>query len=176
MPPETEVEKMARDRMGLYAKMQAALVPVKNYRTFLKEQGITEEEAAVIVDNLVTKGFHQEEMRLTKKVSVTLRTRRHEDGLRLTAAMRIQQPIYNDAIDELTTRYNMAASLVKYGNDVFEHADRDADESKQEELFDQRLKYVEKLAGPVFTIISTKLSRFDWKVMAVMQDGVAENF
>ncbi len=176
IPPPSETEEEAQQRATAYDKMQAALEPIGDYKEFLKKQGIEESKASEIVDNLLTTGFHQETYHLSKSVSIDLRTRRQEDLLRLQAAMKAQRPVYDDAIDELLTRYNMAASLVRYHETIFEFPPDGADRSVTEKLFDERLKYVENLPAPVFSAISSKLARFDWTVMAVMQEGVAENF
>lgn len=175
-PPPTESEEEAQHRVTAYDKMQAALEPIGDYKGFLKKQGIEEAKASEIVDNLLTTSFHQETYNLSKAVSIDLRTRKQEDLLRLQAAMQAQRPVYDDAIDELLTRYNMAASLVRYHKTTFEFPSEGADRSSAEKLFDERLQYVENLPAPVFSAISSKLARFDWVIMAVMQEGVAENF
>jgi len=175
-PPPTEAEQEAEQRLTGFDKMQAALTPIKDYKEFLKKQGITEDKATVIVDDLLTKGAYQETFHLSKSISLDLRTRSQSDLIRLQTAMKVQRPIYDDAIDELVTRYNMAASLVRYHKTSFAFPESSADTKKVEELFEQRLLYVENLPAPVFSAISSKLAKFDWVVMAVMQEGVAENF
>jgi hypothetical protein len=175
-PPPTESEEEAQERLTGFDKMQAALTPITDYKKFLKQQGITEDKATVIVDDLLVKSAYQETFHLSKSISIDLRTRQQDDLLRLQAAMKAQRPVYDDAIDELVTRYNMAASLVRYHETTFEFPMPGADSKVREGLFDKRLEYVENLPAPVFSAISTKLAKFDWVVMAVMQEGVAENF
>jgi len=175
-PPPTESEEEAQRRLSAYSKMQSALEPIKDYKKFLEQQGIKETVAAVIVDDLLTKGAYQDTFHLSKAVSIDLRTRDQGDLMRLQTAMKIQRPVYDDAIDELLTRYNMAASLVRYHETTFEFPPAGADTKMVEDLFEKRLEYVENLPAPVFSAISSKLARFDWTVMAVMQEGVAENF
>jgi hypothetical protein len=175
-PPPSESEEEAQRRLSTYAKMQSALEPIKDYKKFLEQQGIKETTAAAIVDDLLTKGAYQDTFNLSKSVSIDLRTREQSDLIRLQTAMKIQRPVYDDAIDELLTRFNMAASLVRYHETTFEFPPEDADTKTVEDLFEKRLRYVENLPAPVFSAISAKLARFDWTVMAVMQEGVAENF
>jgi hypothetical protein len=152
MPPKTGVEAEAEDRLSLYQQMQDALLPVEDYKKYLKEQKIEETKAAEIVDNLMTNGFHEEEYDLSRSKSITFRTREQRDTLRLQAQMQIQRPLFQDAVDEMVTRYNMA------------------------KMFDDRLLFVERLPAPVWAKMSIKLAQFDRLVAAVMREGVAENF
>lgn len=174
--PVTDAEKDAQDRVSLFQEMQDALLPVTDYKKYLQEQKIEESEAAEIVDNLMMKGFHEERFPLSKRLTVTLRTRTQQDVIRLQTAMQVQRPIFQDTMNELIIRYNMAASLTSFGETVFEFPPEKASVAEQDKLFDVRLAFVEKMASAVFTKLSIKLAKFDQKIAAVMREGVAENF
>jgi hypothetical protein len=174
--PASEVEQQAAERAQLYEEMVEGLTPIEDYQAFLKEQKISEEKAQDIVDNLFTKGFHSEKVTLTKRVSATLRTREHADTLRLQMALEVQRPIYNHVMQELTARYNLAASLERFGDTTFEHPEPGADKEKIEKLFDERLQFVERMADPAFYKLTDALVKLDRTVAAVMREGVAENF
>jgi len=176
LPPPTDREKEAENRISLYKEMQDHLKPITDYKAYLKELEIDEDEAAQIVDDLLMKGYYEERFNLSKKVAVTLRTREQRDTIRLQVALQVQRPLYNETMDEIITRYNMAASLVSFGRETFAFP-KTADLDKvASDLFDKRLEHVERLAAPVFSRLSILLAKFDRKVSAVMRDGVAENF
>lgn len=176
MRPESDAEKDAQERISLFQEMQDALAPVTDYKKYLKEQKIEEEEAAEIVDNLLMKGFHEERFDLSKRRAVTFRTRSQQDIIRLQTAMQVQRPLYQDTMNELIIRYNMAASIASFGDKVFEFPPENASVADADKLFDTRLDYVEKLPAAVFAKLSIKLAKFDQKIAAVMREGVAENF
>ena len=176
IPPPTEREQEAEKRISLYQEIQDQLKPITDYKAYLKELDISEEDAAQIVDDLLMKGYYEERFPLSKKIAVTLRTREQRDTIRLQTALQVQRPLYNDTMDEIITRYNMAASLVSFGRETFAFS-KVTDENKvASDLFDKRLDYVERLAAPVFSRLSILLATFDRKVAAVMRNGVAENF
>jgi hypothetical protein len=180
VPAQTEqLEEAAKARLSLYEDMSQALLPVKDYTVFLKEQKIEESKAAEIVDDLITKGFHEETYEVTKRTSVVFRTRAHLDTLRLHAALQAQQPIYQDVAQELMIRYNMAASLAAIQGPHpirFEFPTDKDDEKRAHELFDLRMRYIERMPGVLFGKLSIKLAEFDRLVAAVMREGVAEHF
>lgn len=174
--PETDAERDAQDRVSLFQEMQDALLPVTDYKKYLKDQKIEESEAADIVDNLMMKGFHEERFELSKRLTVTLRTRTQQDVIRLQTAMQVQRPLFQDTMNELIIRYNMAASLSSFGDTGFQFPPDTASVTDADKLFDIRLTFVEKMPSAVFTKLSIKLAKFDQRIAAVMREGVAENF
>jgi|MudIll2142460700_1097286.scaffolds.fasta_scaffold00022_26 hypothetical protein len=175
-PPETTGEKTAQARVDLYTDIQDAMLPVEDYRKYLEEHDISEEDAARIVDDLMTKGYYEEEIPITRRVSMKLRTREQRDVVRVQLAMQVQRPLFQDSMSELVSRYNLAASLAAYnGKEYYFPGPTDSLE-RVDELFDERLKVVEKLAAAVFSRLTMSLAKFDRKVLAVMREGVAENF
>lgn len=172
----SDVEKEAKERMSLYQEMQQALLPVEDYQAFLKEHNISEDEAEEIVDNLLTKGYHEETIPISKRRTVTFRTREHRDLLRLQAVFNVQQLLYQGAVDEMTVRYNMAASLREVNDQKFEFPTATTKDEDADKLFDKRMEFVERMPSPLFSKLSVKLANFDRKIAAVMREGVAENF
>lgn len=174
--PESEAEQEATERASLYEAMSKGLSPIEDYRAFLKEQGISEDEAQDIVDNLFTQGYHEEVVPITKRVSAVLRTREHGDTLRLQMALEMNRPIYSHSMEEVMARYNLAASLARFNDKVFSHPERGATKEDIEKMFDERLQFVERMADPAFYRLSAALARFDRKVASCLREGVAENF
>lgn len=175
-PPKTLAEQDAQDRIQLYEQMQDTMSPVENYQKYLKELNIDEDEAARIVDDLMTKGHYEEEFKISKTRTCTFRTREHRDTMRLQVAMQVQRPLFQDSLNELQARYNMAASLTSYNDEVYYFPTATDPQEKADKLFDERLKAVELLPAPVFSMMSSLLAKFDHKVFAVLRPGVAENF
>jgi hypothetical protein len=174
--PEGDAEAEAKQRASLYEKMAEGLTPIEDYQAFLKQMDISLEEAQDIVDSLFTQGYYEEKVKLTKRLHAVLRTRQHGDTLRLQTALEVQRPIFQHVMEEVTARYNLAASLVQYGEKTLPVAEEDATKEKVEEVFDERLTFVEKMADPAFYKLTTLLAKLDQKVAAVMREGVAENF
>lgn len=174
--PVGDIEQQAAERAKLYEEMATDLSPIEDYQAYLKKMEISEEKAQEIVDCLFTKGFYSEKHPLTKRLSAVLRTREHEDTLRLQAFLEASRPVYMHVMQEITTRYNLAASLETYGDTTFEFPSKSADKKVVEDLFDVRLKFVERIADPAFYKLSTLLAKLDRTVAAVMREGVAENF
>lgn len=180
LPPEAaKQEQEAKGRLSLYEDMSQALLPVRDYAKFLEEQKIEQSKAAEIIDDLLMKGYHEEEYPLTKRTSVIFRTREHLDTLRLHAALQAQQPIYQDVQQEIIIRYNVAASLAAItgpNGRRFSFSTADTEEKASHKLFDERLHYVERMPSALFAKISVKLAEFDRLVLAIMREGVAEHF
>jgi hypothetical protein len=176
MGTDTDEEQETRERISLYEEMQAALVPVTDYKKFLADHKISEEKAARIVDDLMTKGFYEEEYPLSTKYKVTLRTRERRDGIRLQGVLNARMPLLQTGMDELTTRYNLAASLAEYNGKRYNFPQPDTPAKDVEQFFDVRMQVIEKLPDPVFYKLTQKLANFDRMLAAVMREGVAENF
>lgn len=173
---DTDGEVEAKERMSLYEEMNQALLPVQDYRKFLKEHKISEDDAEDIVDALLTRGYYEEVTPITRRRNVTLRTREHRDLLRLQVVFQVKQPVYQGAVDELTVRYNLAASLVSFDDKAFEFPTHDTSDTAADKMFDVRMEYIERMPSPLFTKLSMKLAAFDRKIAAVMREGVSENF
>jgi hypothetical protein len=175
-PPETSAEKTAQQRVDLYQGMQDAMLPVENYQEHLKQYGISEEKAARIVDDLLTKGFYEEDFPISKRVSLTLRTREHRDTIRMQIALQVQRPLFTDTLNELVSRYNLAASLSAYNGTSYYFPSLEDEDEKADKLFDVRLKAAEHLPAAIFSMATMLLAKFDRMILAVMCEGVAENF
>ena len=94
-------------------------------------------------------------------------------------ALQIRQPVYQDIANEIVIRYNMAASLAAITGPAEKRFAFAADDTSDEEvikLFDKRMHYIERMPGALFAKLSMKLSKFDRIVVAVMREGVTENF
>ena len=174
--PETSSSSDAEKRAKRYEELVDKLSPVELYQKRLDEADISNAMAMAIVDALMSQGFYEETVHLTKRTSVTFRTRRHSDTLRLQHSLEIQRPIYNEAVEEMAVRYNIASSLIRFHDTTLSFPGQSATAEDVEEAFDKRLKFVEALPDQTFYRLASLMASFDEKVMLVMSEGVAENF
>lgn len=144
------------------------LTPAEKYRERLKQMKIDLKEAEAIYDAVLSKGYYEEYVRLRGNHRAVFRTRMYEDHLRLQTILEMQKPQLAISQDELITRYNLAASLYEWNGKPLKH--------ETDEDFDAVLLLVKKLPGPLFTVLSRELAKFDTKVMAIFDEGADENF
>lgn len=152
------------------------LGPLERYEKALKTLNITREEAASIVDDILTKGYWSKEFQITPRHKVTFRSRLYSDTQRFHDYIEVVQPKNPSYYNEILFQYSLAASLERYGGKVFEHPKRDATEEQADESFKRRLDYVSKLGDPALRLLYAKLAKFDEIVRTVMEEGAAENF
>jgi hypothetical protein len=155
---------------------ERTLKPRLSYEERLKEVGLTKEQAAEIVDNVLFKGFHTQDIPMTPRMKIRLRTRQLRDTQRAQLYLEVSHPSYDTHYNEILMRYNAAASLEKWGNDVFEFPKKDDAPERVEQLFKQRLDYVDSLADPAVRLLFTKVWGFDRKVIVALEEGAIENF
>ena len=144
------------------------VTPVELYQARLKEAGIPLEQARIIYDELLTKGYHEETIMLRKGIRAVFRTRQYDDTLRLQTEFESVQPRLAMTQGDIVTRFNLAASLYEWKGEAIKHEGDDD--------FDKALALVRKLPGPVFSLLAGELSKFDEKIMLVFSPGSTENF
>jgi len=175
--PEAERLDATEKRLAEQAQeTEEALQPKINYEEQLKAAGITKDEAARIVDNLLFKGCYAEEVPLSARVKVAFRTRQARDTARTLTYLEVVRPIYENHVNEVVSKHSLAASLERLGQDRFEFPSKDASTDKVEEAFQTRLTYINGLPDPVLRLLFLKLVKFDEKVRVVLQEGAIENF
>jgi len=138
-------------------------VPALTYEERIKAQGISMEEALVIVDALMTNGVYEKEYFVTKKHAVKFKTRSMEDQGKFVKDLESDSPMYAATTNAMLSRHNFAASLVSFKDTVFEG-------------YEHALKFAVGLPEPVFRILIEKLRKFDILVFTVMDEGALENF
>jgi hypothetical protein len=166
--PVKEEEEAIPPEMEPLLKESDFLTPAERYRDRLKRLNIDLKEAETIYDGVLTKGYYEEYARIRGNNRAAFRTRMYEDHLRLQTVLEMQKPQLAISQDELVTRYNLAASLYEWNGQALKH--------DTEDDFDAIMKLVRKLPGPLFSVLSRELSKFDAKVMAVFEEGADENF
>lgn len=146
------------------------------YEEVLKAVGLSREQAYAILDEMLLGDFYQEIIELSPKVSVTLRTRIYQDTVRYHQNLEVYQPRYESQRDEARSRYNLAASLVAFRGETFEHPPAGSPGTAIEEAFQKRMDYVCALPELVVDRLCTELHKFDKRVFAALNEGAVEFF
>jgi hypothetical protein len=148
----------------------------EQYEKNLVEFGITLRDARHIMEQMVTKGFYEEDFKVGP-ITCTLRTRVYEDLIRTQRLLEIERPEYASAVQEMLNRYNTAASLVRYGEYTFDHPDAMvATEKDIEDAFDKRMHFVKRLPQLVSVKVMQFSYEFDRKMIAVFGEGAPQDF
>lgn len=148
----------------------------EQYEKNLVEFGITLRDARHIMEQMVTKGFYEEDFKVGP-ITCTLRTRVYEDLIRTQRLLEIERPEYASAVQEMLNRYNTAASLVRYGEYTFDHPDAMvATEKDIEDAFEKRMHFVKRLPQLVSVKVMQFSYEFDRKMIAVFGEGAPQDF
>ena len=134
----------------------------------MKKIGVTVDDAAKIVDELMFKGGYTKTYKLTAKTNVTFRTRGVQNHDTLQDKIEEVRPAYMGTISLMMSKMNLAASLASLGNRSFKLNKEDEPE--------EALKFVKRMPYPIFNLLLQKLTKFDELVMTVMDEGAIENF
>ena len=161
---EPQIEAEIEQRLiSEIRKIDAA--PELSYEQRLARLGVTLEEAAKMVDAILANGFYEREFPINQKHSVTLRTRDVTDQERLQESVEHQIPRYALTVNEMTARYNLAASLAEFNKNKFGPDD-----------FKKAYEYLGKVPLPVFNALITRLAHFDQLMFTALSEGAVENF
>jgi hypothetical protein len=178
-PSSSTAERLDAAEKQLAAEAEQAaedLKPHERYERRLKDVGVTRDEAARIVDAILERGYWSEEVPITSRRKVKLRTRQYRDGERLTNYLEATRPFFAETRNEITYKYCLAASLEQYGETKFKHLAPSASKDDHDQAFQIRLDFLGGLADPALRILFAKLSKFDVKVATVTEEGAIENF
>jgi len=149
---------------------------VKSYKEILKDSNISDTEAQSIVDDMLTKGYYEKIINVTKTTTATFRSRSQSDYKRYLRALDAFSPKFSDDVTEIQQRYYLTASIVTFKGLKFQHVDNPKLEDEVEEAFNKRLAWVEALPEQLFLLLVGKLAYFDNTIAIVMSEGVVENF
>lgn len=148
----------------------------EKYEQNLRKHNLTLRDARSIMEQMLTKGFYADEYKLGP-ITCVLRTRVYQDLIRTQRMLEAEKMEYSSSVQEALNRYNTAASLVRYGEKVFEHPDpQDATETEMEEAFQARLRFVECLPQLATIRVMQYSYEFDQKMLAVFADGAPQDF
>jgi len=170
---EGATSEMTRD----VADAEDPIEKSKSYDEILSENDISHIKATAIIDDMLTRGYYEEDIVITKTAFLTLRTRTHADYRRYLRALEMINPRYTDEQREIQMRYFIAASLVSFKGRTFEHPEAKVGNDRVvEKAFEDRLTWISAQPEMVVTLIAVKLNKFDRMIGLVMSEGVVENF
>jgi len=148
----------------------------QSYEDILAENDIEKSHAQSIVDAMLTQGYYEETVPVTKTTTVTLRTRAYEDYQRYLRGLELINPRFVEEQQEIMGRYFLAASLVAFKGEVFVHTEPTATPKEREDAFDTRMAWLSSQSERLVNLLISKLSKFDRTIQVVMSEGVVENF
>jgi len=155
-----EITKLERDIESVEK------APELTYVGRLDAIGLSREDAEEIIDAMLVKGEFRKTYQITKKHSVTFRSRILEDQNRALDVIEVKNPQYPSTVGNIVSECNLAASIVQFRDIEF------ADDMP----IAKRLEWTRKLPDTVATILASKLSKFDNMLMTVLDEGAIENF
>jgi hypothetical protein len=159
------------------SKDEATLKPMASYAEKLKAAGLTRDQASEIIDAVLLKGFWAEDIKVTSKIKVRLRTRNARDTKRAQEILEAQRFTMDAHYSESWFRLLLAASLEQFGDDKFVHPNYRKDTYDAiEKAYQDRITYVEGLPDPALRVLFSKLSKFDNRVAVALEEGSIENF
>lgn len=139
----------------------------EKYQEQLANMELSEAEARAIMNKLCMGERYTESFMLGGSIPVTFQTRSYNDTVDLNNVLEAKNPRFQITNDDIVARYNLAASLAKYGDHTFPTTDDGKDKA---------LEFLMNLPNQVVMMLSYKLSLFDQKVMAAFSEGSVENF
>jgi len=169
-PGQPEEREIPRELQEQAEQLDEALDELRQSPEFTYEQklrnlGISRDEAAVIVDQMLSTSGYERTYKITGRAEIKFKTRSVENDVRLASYLEDTKPVFQATFDLLVARHNLAASTVSF-------AGRDMGSMS----FDDRLEWASGLPRSLLSVLATKLSEFDKLVNTVMDEGAIENF
>jgi hypothetical protein len=175
-PVKTRLDAADQQLENKVSDAEQQLKPRLSYEEQLKELGVSKEEAAEIIDSILMKGYWAEDIQITKRVTLRLRTRQARDLQRAQTVIETQRPVFEDHKQAIFNRYCLAGSLERFAKDHLPFPAKTASGDVIESAFQERLTYVDNLSGPIINLVYQKLFKFDSKIFTILSEGVIENF
>tara|TARA_Y100000592_G_scaffold19371_2_gene29745 strand:- start:61108 stop:61746 length:639 start_codon:yes stop_codon:yes gene_type:complete len=150
--------------------------PRDNWLEELDLEDMTPEEAAGILDNVITNGMYEESYKMGRMV-VRLRTRTTSDADRVIEAIQDFKPETSGTLSHLIARMNLAASLSKFGETQFNFTPpNDGVQEVLEQEFTERYNFLSNLPSQIFFALTQILEKFDRRVQLACDPRAIENF
>jgi len=150
--------------------------PIEQWGQECEVIGLRTQEAAKILDRVMSTGFYEESYRISTRV-FKLRTRTTIDADRLIEMLRELKPENNAILSHLISRINIASSLSYFGETTFPHTPPTDD---NREILDtewkQRWAFTSSMPQPIFLAVAQTLQNFDNKVGLACDARALENF
>lgn len=153
---------------------------IKTYLDNLAQLNITQEHAKLIIDDVLFKGYYSEDCKVLNRIPVTFKTRSYADMIRTHRLLEAEAARIAMHVNDQLLRYNLAASLVRYGDTVFPvlpaAVDGRADTDVQNVEYQKKLDFIQQLPLQAAIALIQLLHTFDQKTFAVFEEGAPEDF
>jgi hypothetical protein len=153
--------------------------PEELYRKNLEDNKIPISLAREVLDDIFCKNCYEYSLKLGGRISVTLRTRVGADTKRVLGHLEAMAPSLPIHSQDIIARFNVAASLLKYGDTTFDFPVKGvngADVNTVETAFETRLNFLDTLAAPILERLIQEVHLFDRKMALITADGAPEDF
>jgi hypothetical protein len=173
----TQLDEEASKLQDMLDQMDAPRrSPREQWAEELEFENITEDDAAKILDAIITNGMYEETYRMGKLV-VKMRTRNTSDADRVIEAIQDFKPETNGTLSHLIARMNLAASISTFGDKEFNFsAPTDGNRDQLEQEFTERYNFLSNVPSQVFFSLTQVLEKFDRRVQLACDPRAIENF
>jgi hypothetical protein len=173
--PATEEDK--KENTDDVARPKTPAEKAEAYAAGLAAVGLTHVQARGILEKVLVNGDYEERIKLGP-VPVVICTRKYSDVLRTLRFLELEKPTYAMSINDVVARYNMAASLVSFGDETFERPSKKdgATDEDVESAFHYRLSFVMDLPVVTSDRLMQIVHEFDQRIGAVFAEGSPEDF
>lgn len=173
----THLDEDAHKLQDMLDKMEA---PRKTQRELWEEEleysDLSKDEAAKILDAVITNGMYEETYRMGKMV-VKMRTRNTSDADRVIEAIQDFKPETSGTLSHLIARMNLAASVSQFGEKEFNFTPpNDGNRDILEQEFNERYNFISKVPAQIFFSLTQVLEKFDRRVQLACDPRAIENF
>ena len=178
--PDQEVTHLDEEALQLQEMLDNLEEPRKTPRQIWEEElefeDMTQEEAAKILDGIITNGMYEESYRMGNLV-VRLRTRTTSDADRVVESIQDFKPETSGTLSHLIARMNVAASISQFGDRKFNFSPAtDGNQDLLEEEFTERYRFITRIPAQIFFSLTQVLERFDRRVQLACDPRAIENF
>jgi hypothetical protein len=153
--------------------------PEELYREGLKNVGLSVEEARSIMAEVLVNDVCRERHTLGSndaKVEVVLRSRTYADIQRAYRYLEAEKPDFPVVVNDYLATYNVAASLERFGDNVFDFPDPISNPDKADEAFQKRLNFLKRKNSFVLSKLTGLVAGMDNKLLAIFADGAPADF
>ena len=173
----TQLDEEAVKLTEMIDKMDAPRrAPRDQWEEELGFEELTQEDAAKILDAVITNGMYEETYRMGKLV-VKMRTRNTSDADRVIEAIQDFKPETNGTLSHLIARMNLAASISTFGDKEFNFSTpNDGNRDQLEVEFTERYNFLSNVPSQLFFSLTQILEKFDRRVQLSCDPRAIENF
>lgn len=177
---DIEVTQLDEEAVKLQEMLEELDAPRKTPRQIWEEEleyeNISTNEAAKILDAVITNGMYEETYRMGKLI-VKMRTRNTSDADRVIEAIQDFKPETNGTLSHLIARMNLAASISHFGETEFNFTEpNDGNRDTLEQEFTLRYNFLSNIPSQLFFSLTQVLEKFDRRVQLACDPRAIENF